>query len=75
MLPCPLVFRVGRGLCSIGGRGPGGISPQIAGRSCDTRRRRSLVGGRGVAKVGRALALKNMRSFSVEEDIILEGYF
>jgi diaminohydroxyphosphoribosylaminopyrimidine deaminase/5-amino-6-(5-phosphoribosylamino)uracil reductase len=34
-----------------------------------------FVGGRGVAKVGRALALKNMRSFSVEEDIILEGYF
>jgi len=34
-----------------------------------------LVGGRGVDKVGRALALKNMRSFSVEDDIILEGYF
>ena len=34
-----------------------------------------LVGGRVVDKVSRALALKNMRSFSVEDDIILEGYF
>lgn len=34
-----------------------------------------FIGGRGVEKVGRALALKNRRSFSVEDDIILEGYF
>jgi diaminohydroxyphosphoribosylaminopyrimidine deaminase/5-amino-6-(5-phosphoribosylamino)uracil reductase len=35
----------------------------------------AFIGGRGVDKVGRALALKNVRSFSVEDDIILEGYF
>jgi diaminohydroxyphosphoribosylaminopyrimidine deaminase/5-amino-6-(5-phosphoribosylamino)uracil reductase len=34
-----------------------------------------FIGGRGVDKVGRALKLKNVRSFSVEDDIILEGYF
>jgi diaminohydroxyphosphoribosylaminopyrimidine deaminase/5-amino-6-(5-phosphoribosylamino)uracil reductase len=35
----------------------------------------AFIGGRGVDKVGRAPALKNVRSFSVEDDIILEGYF
>ncbi|OGD16682.1 MAG: riboflavin biosynthesis protein RibD [Candidatus Aminicenantes bacterium RBG_16_63_14] len=34
-----------------------------------------FVGGEGVDKVGRALTLKRVRSFSVEDDIILEGYF
>ena len=34
-----------------------------------------LVGGEGVDKVGRAPALKKARSFSVEGDIIVEGYF
>ena len=34
-----------------------------------------FIGGKGVAKVGEALALKKARSFSVEHDIILEGYF
>jgi len=34
-----------------------------------------LVGGRGADRVGGAPALKGMRSFSIEDDIILEGYF
>jgi diaminohydroxyphosphoribosylaminopyrimidine deaminase/5-amino-6-(5-phosphoribosylamino)uracil reductase len=34
-----------------------------------------FIGGKGAAKVGDGLALKKVRSFSVEDDIILEGYF
>lgn len=34
-----------------------------------------FVGGEGAARVGDALALRKMRSFSVEDDIIVEGYF
>jgi diaminohydroxyphosphoribosylaminopyrimidine deaminase/5-amino-6-(5-phosphoribosylamino)uracil reductase len=34
-----------------------------------------LLGGRGVDRVGRALALKGTRTFILEGDVILEGYF
>lgn len=34
-----------------------------------------FIGGKGAGKIGEALALKRVRSFSVEDDIILEGYF
>lgn len=34
-----------------------------------------LYGGRGAEKVREALPLKRVRSFSIENDIILEGYF
>jgi len=34
-----------------------------------------LYGGRGADKVARALRLKRLRSLSVDQDIILEGYF
>jgi diaminohydroxyphosphoribosylaminopyrimidine deaminase/5-amino-6-(5-phosphoribosylamino)uracil reductase len=34
-----------------------------------------FIGGEGVDKVARALALERVRSFSVDDDIILEGYF
>jgi diaminohydroxyphosphoribosylaminopyrimidine deaminase/5-amino-6-(5-phosphoribosylamino)uracil reductase len=34
-----------------------------------------FVGGKGAAKVGEGPALKKARSFSIEDDIILEGYF
>jgi diaminohydroxyphosphoribosylaminopyrimidine deaminase / 5-amino-6-(5-phosphoribosylamino)uracil reductase len=35
----------------------------------------SFLGGRGVDRIGRAFALMETRSFSVEDDIIVEGYF
>jgi diaminohydroxyphosphoribosylaminopyrimidine deaminase/5-amino-6-(5-phosphoribosylamino)uracil reductase len=34
-----------------------------------------FIGGKGAATVGEGLALKKARSFAIEEDIILEGYF
>jgi diaminohydroxyphosphoribosylaminopyrimidine deaminase/5-amino-6-(5-phosphoribosylamino)uracil reductase len=34
-----------------------------------------FIGGRGVAKIGEAFILRRTRSFSVADDIILEGYF
>ena len=34
-----------------------------------------FIGGKGAAKVGNGQALKRTRSFSIEDDIILEGYF
>jgi diaminohydroxyphosphoribosylaminopyrimidine deaminase/5-amino-6-(5-phosphoribosylamino)uracil reductase len=34
-----------------------------------------FIGGKGAAKVGEGPALKIARSFSIEDDIILEGYF
>ncbi|MCJ7488072.1 MAG: bifunctional diaminohydroxyphosphoribosylaminopyrimidine deaminase/5-amino-6-(5-phosphoribosylamino)uracil reductase RibD, partial [Candidatus Aminicenantes bacterium] len=34
-----------------------------------------FIGGKGAAKVGEGPALKKARSFSIEDDIILEGYF
>jgi len=34
-----------------------------------------FLGGRGVDRVGRALALKGTRTFILEGDVILEGYF
>jgi len=34
-----------------------------------------FIGGKGAAKVGEGPALKKTRSFSIEDDIILEGYF
>jgi len=35
----------------------------------------AFIGGRGVDTVGRAFSLKDVRSFSVEDDIIVEGHF
>jgi len=34
-----------------------------------------FIGGKGAAKVGEGLALTKVRTFSVEDDIILKGYF
>jgi len=34
-----------------------------------------FIDGKGVERIGQALLLKRTRSFSVEDDIILEGYF
>jgi diaminohydroxyphosphoribosylaminopyrimidine deaminase/5-amino-6-(5-phosphoribosylamino)uracil reductase len=34
-----------------------------------------FIGGKGAAKVGEAPALKRVHLFSIEDDIILEGYF
>jgi diaminohydroxyphosphoribosylaminopyrimidine deaminase/5-amino-6-(5-phosphoribosylamino)uracil reductase len=34
-----------------------------------------FIGGKGAAKVGEGLALTKVRTFSIEDDIILEGYF
>jgi diaminohydroxyphosphoribosylaminopyrimidine deaminase/5-amino-6-(5-phosphoribosylamino)uracil reductase len=45
-------------------------APRIVGGAAAA----SLVGGEGVDRIGRALTLKRARSFSVDEDIILEGY-
>ncbi len=34
-----------------------------------------FIGGKGAAKIGEGFSLKRARSFSVDDDIILEGYF
>ena len=34
-----------------------------------------FIGGKGAARVGQGLAFKKARSFSIEDDIIVEGYF
>jgi diaminohydroxyphosphoribosylaminopyrimidine deaminase/5-amino-6-(5-phosphoribosylamino)uracil reductase len=35
----------------------------------------SFVGGEGVDKIARAFAFRRTRSFGIEDDIIMEGYF
>jgi diaminohydroxyphosphoribosylaminopyrimidine deaminase/5-amino-6-(5-phosphoribosylamino)uracil reductase len=46
------------------------LAPRLVGGAAAP----GFIGGEGVDKVVRALALKRVRSFAVEDDIILEGY-